>query len=58
MKKVLLTDDQLKGLFACLDIVLRAEGLSSLKTVVDLHNTLNTAVEEILENDKENPEGA
>ena len=44
MFKVLLTEAQLKGFYACLDTQLKQGGLSTLEGVLDLHNALARAV--------------
>ena len=38
-----MTEKQLKSLMGCLDLVLRAQGVEALVTVVDLYNLLNAA---------------
>jgi hypothetical protein len=61
MKQVLLTDEQIRNLLLCLDLVLKTEGLTSLAQVVELHNVLLSAqplVEEKAVDEKEEPEGA
>jgi hypothetical protein len=45
MIKVILTEQQFNSLLGCIDITLRKNGLSSLGTVVDLHNVLIAAKE-------------
>ena len=43
MVKVTLTEEQLKALFGCLDLQLKANGLMALQVVLDLYNALSAA---------------
>jgi hypothetical protein len=44
MFRVELSEQQMKNLYYCLDLVLKGDGLNSLAMVTDLHNALAASV--------------
>jgi hypothetical protein len=56
MLKIVVTEEQMKALFGCLDVTLRQQGLASMQTVVDLYNVLSAAKPELTTKEAVPPE--